>query len=86
MDSDAKILMSCARLHNFIIDNDGIGDDDNNDEDDVDVDGLDAHFGVFQQAPMNMVYLPILPNEPFNAGEIGLSYTRLTIVDVILEM
>ena len=82
--------MACARLHNFIIDTRSLGEDGNDadsdsDDSDIDVDYLQGQFDEIQIAPMNMVYLPVIPDgNGFDAMN-GVCFTRMTIVDMIRE-
>ena len=90
IENNAKILMACARLHNFIIDTRSLGEDGNDadsdsDDSDIDVDYLQGQFDEIQIAPMNMVYLPVIPDgNGFDAMN-GVCFTRMTIVDMIRE-
>ena len=76
--TNARILMACAVLHNFIIENDCVSNDkevfDNDDNNIVQMDG----------APMGMSYLPTIPDSDFDFRSIqGISLTRMTKVNAI---
>ena len=81
--------MTCARLHNFIIDNDGsrIQDDDN--IGDIDPNNLQKVNGVTlypsNDSPGNMmVYSPTMIEDDFEAIP-GISMTRRFFVDFLRE-
>ena len=90
--------MACARLHNFIIENDNLNSDDDEDTIDgiidvdqlqsIDVDQLpsidDCQLMVYPSAPMNMVFLPVMFEEDY--VEIpGVSTTRRAIVELLKD-
>jgi len=81
MERVSAILTACARLHNFIIQNDG---------------PFEAVYSSVEEemeslsitpnpsAPLGMSYLPVVPNEEFVPYS-GISYTREAIVEHIRE-
>ena len=79
----ADILLACARLHNFIIQQDGpshVGNDSFQEE----MDDLD--FAPVPDAPFNMGYLPAIPDEMHHLDACpGNSHTRDAIVEMISE-
>jgi len=71
------ILCACARLHNYIIKQDGPFDD---------IAELEEENKIVADpdAPFGMAYLPVVPNEDFEVYD-GTSFTREAIVDYIKE-
>ena len=83
----SQILLVCAKLHNFVIDqqqlertrnDNGDGVEDDNDDDDDDSLQIIGRIG----APMGMQYLPTLPNDDFISAH-GMSMQRTSIVEKI---
>ena len=77
----ADILTACARLHNFIIRQDGLVD-----IPDIDVEDEMGRMDITADpiAPSGMRYLPIIPNDEFHSYP-GVSHTRDAIVDMIRD-
>ena len=80
MKINARIIMACAILHNFIIDQDVPEDKKGDDHDDIDVDNL----GIIPMlgSPLGMVYHPTIIEDDFEELE-GFSQTRLALADFI---
>ena len=58
-----RIIMACATLHNFIIDQDVPEDKEDDDHDDSDVDNLGIQ--PMADAPLGMVYYPTIIEDDF---------------------
>ena len=80
----SKILITCAKLHNYVIDQQMLND--KNCEikmyDDEELSQEQVIISRKPGAPLEMEYLPILPNEEFEKMD-GMSMTRIAIVDEI---
>ena len=70
--------MACARLYNYIIDEDI--QEDNYSSNPVDVDNLE--FITLASASLGMCYLPTITDEDFE-DTVGVSHTRDSLVEVI---
>lgn len=78
----AEIIMACARLHNFIIENDLKSDIDGDFEEDPE----DAQIIAMPNAPMGMVYLPVMPDPDDEWNSVpGTSVVRSGIVEEIFR-
>lgn len=75
LDTVSAVLTACARLHNYIIREDGPFESGN--MDDVDI-------VPNPSAPLGMDYLPVVPDEAFQAYT-GVSHTREAIVQYLRE-
>jgi hypothetical protein len=83
MDRVSAILMACARLHNFIIKwkgQDAIAAEYASVDDEMEA----LHITPNSDAPLGMSYLPVIPDEEFEAFP-GISRTREAIVEHIRE-
>ena len=82
LDRVSAILTTCVRLHNFIIEEDGLFETQrfNSGSDEWD----SMHFAPDHSAPLGMTYLPIVPNDEFEEMP-GISYTRDAIVEHLQE-
>ena len=80
IDRVSAILTACARLHNFIIQQDGPFDVSTNDNMALDRDTDDLEIHANPRAPLGMSYLPTIPDESFLAYQ-GISQTRVAHVD-----
>ena len=72
LDRVTAILTACARLHNFIIQQDGP------------FEVLDSDVVPHANAPLGMGYLPVVPDETFEAYD-GVSHTREGIVEYLRD-
>ena len=73
----SRILMACARLHNYIIRQDGLADDLHMEDD-----GRRPRSSQDSMAPLGMNYLPSIPDDEFVFGEAaGVSHTREEVVE-----
>jgi len=84
LENTSKILMACARLHNFVIDEEHPEvevEDEEDDEDDDDDDGRTIR--PMPNSPLGMTYLPTIP-EDFEEIE-GVSHARASLVEQIRE-
>ena len=85
LNKNSKIVMVCARLHNFIIDNDGSKIQDDNNTGNINPNKLQnvngEHLEKIIGSPGNqMVYLPTMRENDYNEIP-GISITRKCIVD-----
>ena len=76
-----SILTACARLHNFIIQEDGPHDISN-----LSIEEEMEELGITPDpsAPFGLSYLPSIPDEEFE-HEVGVSHTRDAIVEAIRD-
>ena len=85
----SQILQVCAKLHNFVIEQQLCEESNDSDNDDMEEDNEDTcdelTIIACRGTPMGMRYLPTLPDEDFTIEE-GTSLTRIAIVDNIKEM
>jgi hypothetical protein len=84
LDRVTAVLTACARLHNFIIQEDGPFE-----KTKANVFSLEDEIESLEirpdpSAPLGMSYLPVVPNEEFEMYE-GISQTRGSIVDFIRD-
>ena len=77
MQKNVRLIMTCARLHNHIIEHDTQEWNENN-EINIDDIGISAMPG----APMNMCYNPTMIEDSFHEI-VGTSQTRVAIVNFI---
>ena len=78
LDRVTAILTACARLHNFIIQEDGPFEG-------VSPEDMDSNTDASSSiAPFGMNYLPVVPDDSFVSYS-GVSHTREAIVDFIRE-
>ena len=83
LDRVTAILTACARLHNFIIQEDGPFETEHNYksvQEEMDQLEIRAH----PSAPLGMSYLPVVPDENFQVYH-GISHTRQAIVEYLQE-
>ena len=84
LQKNTAILMACARLHNFIIQQDKPFGSSNvvSNEDDNSTFGEEETLEIqpHPSAPLGMTYMPQLPDDTFDAYQ-GVSYTRAGIVE-----
>ncbi|KAL7554114.1 hypothetical protein ACHAWF_017515 [Thalassiosira exigua] len=80
LDRVTAILTACARLHNFIIQVDGPFDTKDYTSIEAEMDSLEIVANP--SAPLGMSYLPVVPDELFEAYQ-GVSHTRDAIVDFV---
>ncbi|GFH51927.1 hypothetical protein CTEN210_08403 [Chaetoceros tenuissimus] len=78
LETNSKILMACARLHNFVIDNDKKVKDIWASEDD---ESLSSGSHVSTNAPFDLAYMPTIPEE--FESPVGSSILRQALVDLI---
>jgi hypothetical protein len=82
LDMASAIIIACARLHNFIIQEDKpFRNTFELVQEEMEEYGITAH----KDAPYGMSYLPVVPNEDFEEYE-GISYTREAIVQAIHDL
>ncbi len=86
MEKNTAILMACARLHNFILQQDRpyekvrtVSYLSESDDDELDLD-----ITPLPTAPLGMTYMPQLPDDTFEM-HIGVSHTRNAIVEELSE-
>ena len=90
LEKNSAMLMACARLHNFIIQQDKPFGSSNgasntsNDDDDTSTFGEDEALEIrpHPSAPLGMTYMPQLPDDSFDSYQ-GVSYTRKGIVEAL---
>ena len=86
--TNAKVIMCCARLHNYIIDrkfeskNNDVNDTEQNGEN---VDPNRLGYTSLNNSPLDMVYCPTIPDEDIFEEIQGESNTRDAIVHLIHE-
>ena len=81
LDQVTRVLMACARLHNFIIKEDQPFDKHlHTVEEEIDSMTLSPD----PSAPLEMSYLPVVPDELFEVSP-GVSHTREAIVEFLRE-
>ena len=78
METNSKILMACARLHNFVIDNDKKVADIWESEDD---ESQRLTSNVSSNAPFDLAYMPTIPED--YETPVGSSLMRNTLVTLI---
>ena len=81
---NAKIIMTCAVLHNFIIDSDGQQETKEGDDSIIDPNIIQnvnrEQMHIIHNAPLDMVYRPSMREEDFVEIQ-GVSNTRRVIVE-----
>ena len=84
LQKSSKVIMACACLHNFVIDEDMPEEEDSfNDSEDANA-GAEIIAGP-EGAPRGMAYLPTMPEEDFEIMD-GVSQTRDAIVEAIHDL
>ena len=81
LDRVTRILMACARLHNFIIREDRPFDKHYRTVEE-EIDGM--NLSPDPNAPLEMSYLPVVPDDMFEVY-LGVSHTREAIVEFLRE-
>ena len=79
----SAILTACARLHNFIIEQD-LATDDVIDANVIDAAEDDLEIRPNPNAPLGMSYLPVVPDETFEPM-VGISRVREATVELLRE-
>ena len=94
MRTNSKTLMSCARLHNFIIERKKLRNENNSNYEtydgyevtengDINVDELG--FAPLPGSPLDMVYCPTIPDDDIFDEVVGESQTRDAIVQIVTD-
>jgi hypothetical protein len=87
LSTSSKVLMACAKLHNFVIDCQVLKRRTGEEEGDEMVVGDDEQDDIvcctqFEGAPLGLQYLPILPDKEFEIVP-RMSMTRLALIEEI---
>ena len=79
MQKNVKVIMTCARLHNHIIEH---GTQEWNENNDINID--DIGISAMPGAPINMCYNPTMIEASFHEI-VGTSQTRVAIVNFVAD-